>query len=360
MSESVRRHYELYPYPKYPLLASVRRSDTYASNLQALWSLFNGTLPPKDLQRILIAGCGSFAPYPFALANPGTPLTALDLSQGSLRRARLHCLLHGITGVEFLAGDLCDATLAPGPFGLIDAYGVLHHLEDPLAGLRALAGRLGEGGILRVMVYSRHARRDEEAIRLALRILKVREPRQVLDMVRRSQPGSRLRQFFEASEEVSYRAGLADALLHPCVRTYRIEGFMEMISASGLKPLLFAHDSALPEVAGEVRRISTLEAEGKSPGNFILYLGRAAQGPAPGAAEFFRVNPCLTRAVSSFRLGALRIPGRLGHPNPPLSAAERRFLCRFRRPVRAADLSREELAQAQRLSRQLFLLRYRE
>jgi hypothetical protein len=49
MSETVRRHYELYPYPQYPLLASVRRCDTYASNLAAVWVLWAGpagTLKP--------------------------------------------------------------------------------------------------------------------------------------------------------------------------------------------------------------------------------------------------------------------------------------------------------------------------
>ena len=108
MPDRVRRHYELYPYPKYPLLASVRRYDTYAGNLAALWSRFNGELPPPAARRLLIAGCGSFAPYPFSLANPATAVTALDLSAQSLRRARLHCLLHGVGGVEFTAGDLCD------------------------------------------------------------------------------------------------------------------------------------------------------------------------------------------------------------------------------------------------------------
>jgi SAM-dependent methyltransferase len=360
MSDSVRRHYELYPYPKYPLLATVRRCDTYANNLQAVWSRFNGRLPPRDAQRILIAGCGSFAPYPFALGNPGIPITALDLSQQSLKRARLHCLLHGIGGIHFLAGDLCDPAVAPGPFGMIDAFGVLHHLEDPLAGLRALAARLGEGGILRVMVYSRYARREEESIRHALRLLRVSEPEEVLALVRRSRAGSRLRRFFEASDEVALRSGLADALLHPLVRTFRIDPFMEMVSASGLQPLLFAHQAALPEVAREVERIRGLEADRKSPGNFVLYLGRNARGPCPGDSASFRINPSLYRAVSRCRLAALQIPGRLGHRNEPLDAPARRFLRRFRHPVPAAGLSGEELARAERYSEELFLLRYRE
>lgn len=360
MSESVRRHYQLYPYPNYSLAASVRRCDTYAAHLSALWSRFNGELPPPPARAMLIAGCGSFAPYPFALANPGIPVTALDLSRQSLSRARLHCWLHGLTRVRFLEGDLCDPAVAPGPFGFIDAYGVLHHLADPLAGLRTLAGRLREGGIIRVMVYSRYARREEESIRRALRLLRVSEPEQVQAMVKRSREGSRLRNFFASSDEVGFRAGLADALLHPCVRTFRIDSFMEMVSRSGLTPLLFAHRLALPGVADEVERIRRLEAERTSPGNFVLYLGRGVRGPAPDQGAVFSVNPCLSQALSLWRLGPFPIPGRLGHDLEPLDRRERRFLRRFLKPVRAADLSPEDLARANRYSDELLLMRYRE
>jgi len=359
MPESVRRHYELYPYPDYPLLASVRRCDTYANNLAALWARFNGELPPASLQRILIAGCGSFAPYPFAVANPGTHITALDLSAKSLRRARLHCLLHGITGPTFLAGDLLDPVPAPGPFGLIDAYGVLHHLEDPPEGLRSLAARLGVGGILRVMVYSRYTRREEESIRRALRMLRVTEPGQVLKMVAASPEGSRLRAFFESSDEVSFSSGLADALLHPCVTTFRIDEFMEMVAGSGLEPLMFAHPSALPEVDRELARIRGLENERESPGNFVLYLGKGVKGGCTDGAATYRLNPCLAKGVSPLRLAPLRIPGRVGRKNEPLDCAERRFLSRFMRPVPASELSGGELARADRYSEQLFLLRCR-
>ena len=359
MPNSVRSHYELYPYPNYPLLASVRRCDTYANNLAALWSRFNAELPPEQLQRILIAGCGSFAPYPFAVANPGTPVAALDLSAKSLGRARLHCLLHGIAGVDFLAGDLLDPALAPGPFGLIDCYGVLHHLKEPLAGLRSLASRLGEGGILRVMVYSRYTRREEESIRRALRMLRVTQPEQVLKMVAASREGSRLREFFASSDEVSFRSGLADALLHPCVTTFRIDELMEMVAASGLEPLLFAHPLALPELDREVARIRGLEKERRSPGNFVIYLGRGVRGGGEVGAATYRLNPCLAKAVSQLRLAPLRIPGRLGHENGLLDRAQRRFLRRFLSPVAASELSAGERAKADRYSRQLFLLRCR-
>jgi hypothetical protein len=270
----------------------------------------------------------------------------------------LHCLLHSVGGIDFVAGDLRDQAVAKGTFGLIDAYGVLHHLEDPLAGLQALGSRLCEGGIIRVMVYSRYTRREEESIRRALRLLKVHEPEQVRSMVARSKEGSRLRRFFEESDEVSYRSGLADALLHPCVSTYRIDDFMKMVTASGLEPLLFAHPLALPEPSREVERIRALEAKRKSPGNFVLYLGRNTKGPCPDSTATFQINPCLSRAISLWRLGTLHIPGRLGQRSEPLGAAERRFLRRFRRPVKASELSVGELAKAHRYSEQLLLLRY--
>lgn len=359
MPESVRRHYELYPYPSYPLFASVRRCDTYANNLPALWSLFNGEFPPPGLSRILIAGCGSFAPYPFALANHGTPITALDLSRKSLKRARLHCLLHGLAGVDFVAGDLRDPGLAPGPYAMIDAYGVLHHLEEPLTGLRALAARLSEGGILRVMVYSRYTRQEEDSIRRALRLLKVRDPEEVRRMAAKSARDSRLRAFFESSGEVAGRSGLADALLHPQVKSFRIDEFLELVTASGLVPLRFGHPGALPEPEREIARVRGMEKEKRSPGNFVLYLGRGVKGPCRAEEAVFRLNPCLSRALAPWRPGALYIPGRLGQKNAPLNGAERRFLRRFLNPVPADGLSPAELAQAGRYAAQLFLMRCR-
>lgn len=359
MSDAVRRHYELYPYPWYPLLAAVRCCDTYALNLTALWTRFNGTLPPLPAKRILVAGCGSFAPYPFALANPDARITALDLSQPNLRRARLHCLLHGRRNVAFRCGDLLDPATTDGRFGLIDTYGVLHHLEDPMAGLQALAARLTEGGILRVMVYSRYARAEEESIRRAFRLLGVHDPVVARRLMARARPGSRLRGFMDASREATYDSGLADALLHPQVHTFRIDGFMELVRQSGLEPLLFAHDGALEDTELEIERIRRLETTKESPGNFILYLGRTTAGRCPADGSLLMLNPCLTDAVGIVRFGTHRIAPRLGHDNPPLGRRERRFLRRFLKPVPWKDLSGDDRATASRYCKALFLLRYK-
>ena len=299
MTEKVRSHYETYPYPHYPLIASVRRCDTYALNLLALCSRFNGRLPPADSGRILIAGCGSFSPYPFAISNPDNALTALDLSMANLKRARLHCLLHGIRNVRFCQGNLLDPASTDGQFGLIDAYGVLHHLTDPLEGLKSLAARLTDNGIIRVMVYSRYARKEEESIRRAFRLLGIQDAATVRQLISRSKAGSRLRRYVDDSYEAHTVSGLADALLHPCVKTYKIDEFMEMTRQSGLQPLLFAHDGALADIDDEVSRIRSMESQKRSPGNFLLFLGLNPQGPCEYSNDtYLMLNPCLKSCVS--------------------------------------------------------------
>ncbi|OGT98604.1 MAG: SAM-dependent methyltransferase [Geobacteraceae bacterium GWC2_48_7] len=359
MSATVQHHYELYPYPHYPLLASVRRCDTYALNLESLWARFNGERPPAGAEKILIAGCGSFAPYPYAVANPGAEITALDLSGKSLDRARLHCLLHGKLSIKYRCGDLLDPKTCDSRFGMIDAFGVLHHLEHPLTGLKALASRLCDGGIIRIMVYSRYARREEESIRRALKLLRVHDTCTLKSMIARSRPNSRLRLYAGASSEARFDSGLADALLHPCVRTYRIEELMELVSSSGLTPLLFAHDNALDSVTEEVERIRALEAERSSPGNFILYLGRNVRGTCrENRDSLIKLNPCLNGSVGKFRIQSLRIAPRMGHETELLDRSKRQFLRRFIKPVKWSTLDEKTRAEAQAYIKSLFLLHY--
>ncbi len=360
MSTPVQEHYELYPYPRYPLLASVRRSDTCHLNLDALWARFNGQLPVGEARRILIAGCGSFSPYPFALANPDAAITALDLSERSLRRARLHCLLHRCRNITFARGDLLDPGSVNGQFGFIDAYGVLHHLRDPAGGMTALAGRLTEGGIMRVMLYSRYARRAEESIRRALRLLKIGDTATLKPFLKRARQGSRLREYLENASEARFEAGLADALLHPQVTTYRIDGLLEAVRGAGLTTLLFAHSGAGEDVAEEIRRIREMEGEQDSPGNFILYLGKGEAPPAPPTGEtLVSLNPCLRGALGGIRLSRPDLPDRPGHGFRSLDRRERAFLRRFAEPLPRKELTPAEQAMVTVYSKALLLLQYR-
>jgi SAM-dependent methyltransferase len=358
MSDQVQTHSQSYPYPRYPLIASVRRCDTYALNLEALWARFNRSLPPPEAKKILIAGCGTFAPYPWAVANPDVPITALDLSERSLRRARWHTVLHGRFNVDYRCGDLSDPDVVEGTFGMIDSFGVLHHLEDPLAGLMALEQRLVQGGILRVMVYSRYARREEESIRRAFRLLGVTTPREARRLLNKARPGSRLAGYLATSDEAATDVGVADALLHPRARTYRVDELLETLRLAGLKPLLFAHHGALEDVSEEVCRLRTLEKTRQSPGNFVVYLARANESVAAVPSRMIKLNPCLASAVGFFKLGKLRIPARIGCVNKSLGFSERRFLRAFLSPIPDCKITADQAEMVAAYKRALFLFDY--
>lgn len=355
MTDLLRRHYETYPYPRYPLLASVRRCDTYALNLDALWSRFNGMLPPPlQARRILIAGCGSFSPYPFSLANPETRITALDLSEKSLKRARLHALLHRRFNIDYKAGDLLDPTAAGGNYGLIDCYGVLHHLDDPEAGLEALAGRLIPGGIIRIMVYGT-ARRSVHAVRTALRMLQVNDVASARHLFNRAAPGSRLAACLEGFADAGSDEGVADAFLHPRAVAFTVKRLLEGVAAAGLTPLLFAHWGALADPLAEAERISRLEKSRGFSGNIILYAGRDPRGECRGGGSVM-LNPLLSGCTGLF--GGPAPTPRLGFENPPLDREGRRFLRRFRTPVPWESLSAEDHLRARPYLHALFLCHF--
>ena len=359
MADPVQIHYQKYPYPHYPLIASIRRCDTYALNLTALWARFNGVLPSSGAKRILIAGSGTFAPYPMAVANPDTPITALDLSERSLRRARWHCLLHGKRNVTYRCGELSDPTAIDGDFGLIDSFGVLHHLADPLAGLKALEAHLLPGGIIRIMLYSRYARREEESIRRAFRMLGIDSPHAARGLLRRAAADSRLAHYMASSDEAATVSGFADALLHPRVQTYRIDDLLELIAGTDLELILFSHSGACENPAEEIERLRTLEQERSSPGNFVLYLRKKGLPTGTGIRDrTIMLNPCLVPLVSRFTLGSVRIFPRIGRDNPPLSFRDRSFLRQFATPVKRSTLSDEDLQRVTVYQHQLFLVEY--
>jgi SAM-dependent methyltransferase len=270
-----------------------------------------------------------------------------------------HCLLHGKLNVEYRCGDLSDQAAIAGEFGLIDSFGVLHHLEDPLAGLKALERRIVPGGILRIMLYSRYARREEESIRRAFRLLGIETPRAARRLFKKARAGSRLAGYLAAADETATDAGIADALLHPRARTYRIDELLEMISQAGLRPLLFAHPGALEDVAEEIDRLRALDKMQRSPGNYVLYLGRNNETTLGKAADsMIMLNPCLTASVSLFKLGTLRIPARTGCCNPPLGFRARSFLRAFTSPVPGSSITGEEAELVAMYKRALFLLEY--
>jgi SAM-dependent methyltransferase/uncharacterized protein YbaR (Trm112 family) len=96
---------------------------------------------------VLDAGCGMGRWLHFARLA-GAEIVGIDVSAAiDVAAAR-----EG-DAAEFVQADLRHPPFAPESFDLVYCLGVVHHLEDPLAGVRALARLVRPGGDLRLYVY---------------------------------------------------------------------------------------------------------------------------------------------------------------------------------------------------------------
>ena len=85
-------------------------------------------------------------------------VTAIDLSLSSLAYAQRKINELGIKNVKFIEIDILKVKLLEEKFDSIECGGVLHHMENPSKGLKALLGVLKNNGFLKLGLYSELAR----------------------------------------------------------------------------------------------------------------------------------------------------------------------------------------------------------
>jgi len=157
ISKAVRAQYEDNPYPRWVTLPS--------SGTDTIEALSKRLLPNQDIRTrprpvpVLIAGCGTGRqPISFARAYPDSQILSIDLSLASLAYAARMTERFGLTNLTYRQGDILKLGSLDARFAVIECCGVLHHLDDPMAGWRTLVGLLEPDGLMRIALYSEKAR----------------------------------------------------------------------------------------------------------------------------------------------------------------------------------------------------------
>lgn len=195
--------------------------------------------PYREDLDILVAGCGTFQAAKHAICWPRARVSAIDISTTSLQHTTELKRKYNLTSLATTQLPIERVHEIQKTFDLIICTGVLHHLADPDAGLRALRSVLKPEGVMHLMVYAPYGRTgvymlQEYCRRLAIgpSEAEIRELSAVLRSLPRQHP---LTALLSSSKDFAQADALADALLNPRDRAYSVPQLLEFIEGAGLQ-----------------------------------------------------------------------------------------------------------------------------
>ncbi len=165
VSKKVRNQYEENPYPRWrcankTLIANflLHLNNDIKPNII---KFNNNFLNPS----VLIAGCGTGQQIINAIGYKNANIIGVDLSLASLAYAKRKIDEIGVKNVKFLHGDILHLENLNRKFDVIECGGVLHHMNEPLEGLKVLIDLLEPHGFLKLGLYSEISREHIVKIR---------------------------------------------------------------------------------------------------------------------------------------------------------------------------------------------------
>jgi Tfp pilus assembly protein PilF/2-polyprenyl-3-methyl-5-hydroxy-6-metoxy-1,4-benzoquinol methylase len=164
VSRQVQEQYEENPYPRWVDVARIMQPTTLQASMCALSA--DAAPAGNDGGDILIAGCGTGQQsIETAQMYPDARVLAVDLSLASLAYAQRKTRALGLRNIDYAQADILRLGSLDRTFDLIQSTGVLHHLADPIAGLRVLVKLLRPRGLMHLAFYSEAARQPMVAAR---------------------------------------------------------------------------------------------------------------------------------------------------------------------------------------------------
>ncbi len=238
VTDQVRTFYDRHPYPP-PVddLEGYRRRWRDPLKRRADHHLYWPARPFREDPSILVAGCGTSQAAKHALRWPRARVTGIDFSATAVARTEALKRKHDLTNLQVRELAIERACELGARFDQIVCTGVLHHLAEPDAGLRALRTVLAPGGAMHLMVYAPYGRNGIYMFQELCRMIGVRaSDEEIPDLIvalGSLPPGHPLGALLREAPDFRDPAGIADALLHPQDRAYSVPQLFNLLGGSG-------------------------------------------------------------------------------------------------------------------------------
>lgn len=236
VSRSVQDQYEHNPYPRW-VNVDIPLSSVSISQLSDDLKL---DLVNKDIElvmrpRILVAGCGT-GQHSISVAKrfKDCEVVAIDLSASSLSYAMRKSSQYGIKNIKYMQGDILQVGKLEEKFDIIESVGVLHHMDDPVEGWYNLSETLNSGGLMKIGLYSREARKNIAAVRRQIQDLHASKQNDILtfrqDLIK---AGDTLSRSLAHSSDFYSTSNFRDLILHVKEHTFTILEIEKMLDRLG-------------------------------------------------------------------------------------------------------------------------------
>ncbi len=246
--------YNRFPYPPDQLKEGPPPGSNWRWSVDAVYAACTGSIAPvvdpMEPIRILDAGCGTGVSTDYlAHLNPGVEILAVDISSGALEVAQERVRMSGgdeLANITFKNQSLLEIQ-NEGTFNYINSVGVLHHLNDPLEGIKSLESLLRYGGILHLFLYSEGGRWAIQRVKKALSLLGIDSEEDNIKLARRLLSelplDNDIRMNYEKHWELecSSDVGFADTYFHPHEANYSFKKLMNLIDSTSLEFIDFSN-----------------------------------------------------------------------------------------------------------------------
>lgn len=239
VTDEVKDFYERYPYPR-PVDSLEKYRELWKDEQRRLadYHLYWPSKPFRKNFSVLVAGCGTSQAAKHAMRWPEAQVAGIDFSATSVRCTEELKRKYHLENLQVHQLPLEQAHELGKSFDQVVCTGVLHHLEDPDAGLTTLRGVMKPDGVMHLMVYATFGRVGITMLKEFCRLLGVQATgegiRDLMTALEALPAGHPLETLLKTAPDFRHEAALADALLHPRDRAYSVPELFDWIKNAGL------------------------------------------------------------------------------------------------------------------------------